>query len=121
VGEEWRRITIGRYPVVSLAQARDKTKTIIAKHQLDLDHGLTRSSARPASNSSPVELARYPRFAAREGEALGHCWIPAGSSTDPLLVGFEDIGLEFQICLFPYIMSAAAAGSSRRLSSKECV
>jgi integrase len=38
VGEERRRITIGRYPVVSLAQAREKARNILAKRQLGLDH-----------------------------------------------------------------------------------
>jgi integrase len=37
VGEERRRITIGRYPIVSLAQAREKAKTILAQRQLGLD------------------------------------------------------------------------------------
>ena len=41
VGAERRRITIGRYPIVSLAQAREKARTILAKRQLGLDHQLT--------------------------------------------------------------------------------
>src|SRR5205823_11405342 len=41
LGDDRRRITIGRYPIVSLAQARGKAKTILAKRQLGLDHDLT--------------------------------------------------------------------------------
>jgi integrase len=41
IGAERRRITIGRYPIVSLAQAREKAKTILAKRHLGLDHQLT--------------------------------------------------------------------------------
>jgi integrase len=41
VGDERRRITIGRYPIVSLAQARDKAKTILAERQLGLDKPLS--------------------------------------------------------------------------------
>jgi integrase len=37
IGDERRRITIGRYPMVSLAQAREKAKTILAQRQLGLD------------------------------------------------------------------------------------
>ena len=36
--EERRRITIGRYPIVSLAQAREKAKSLLAKRQLGPDH-----------------------------------------------------------------------------------
>jgi integrase len=43
LGDDRRRITIGRYPIVSLAQAREKAKTILAKRQLGLDHKLTPS------------------------------------------------------------------------------
>jgi integrase len=38
VGKERRRITLGRYPGISLAQARQKARTIIAQRQLGLDH-----------------------------------------------------------------------------------
>ena len=41
LGVERRKITIGRYPIVSLAQARDKAKTILAQRQLGLDKPLT--------------------------------------------------------------------------------
>src|SRR5690242_9338875 len=37
VGDARRRITIGRYPIVSLTQAREKAKTILAQRQLGLD------------------------------------------------------------------------------------
>ncbi|HEX3953286.1 MAG TPA: integrase arm-type DNA-binding domain-containing protein [Stellaceae bacterium] len=37
VGETRRRITIGRYPVISLLQAREKAKTLLARRQLGLD------------------------------------------------------------------------------------
>jgi hypothetical protein len=40
-GADRRRITIGRYPIVSLAQAREKAKTILAKRQLGLDKPLS--------------------------------------------------------------------------------
>jgi integrase len=40
-GVERRRITIGTYPVVTLAQARDKAKTILAQRQLGLDKPLS--------------------------------------------------------------------------------
>ena len=38
VGAERQRITIGRYPIVSLAQARDKARTILAERQLGIVH-----------------------------------------------------------------------------------
>jgi hypothetical protein len=38
MGENRRRITIGRYPIVSLTQAREKAKSILAKRQLGIDH-----------------------------------------------------------------------------------
>lgn len=41
VGSERRRITIGRYPIVSLAQARNRAKTILARRQLGLDKPLS--------------------------------------------------------------------------------
>ncbi len=41
LGDDRRRITIGRYPIVSLAQAREKARNILAKRQLGLDHQLT--------------------------------------------------------------------------------
>jgi integrase len=40
-GADRRRITIGRYPIVSLAQAREKAKTILAEKQLGLDKPLS--------------------------------------------------------------------------------
>jgi hypothetical protein len=36
VGTERQRITIGRYPIVTLAQARDKARTILAERQLGI-------------------------------------------------------------------------------------
>jgi integrase len=36
-GDDRRRVTIGRYPIVSLAQAREKARTILAQRQLGLD------------------------------------------------------------------------------------
>src|SRR5216684_2117629 len=41
LGTERRRITIGRYPIISLAQARQKAKTILAQRQLGLDKPLS--------------------------------------------------------------------------------
>jgi site-specific recombinase XerD len=41
VGANRRKITIGRYPIVSLAQAREKAKTILAQRQLGLDKPLS--------------------------------------------------------------------------------
>src|SRR5450759_295404 len=41
VGTERRKITIGRYPIVSLSKARDKAKTILAQRQLGLDKPLS--------------------------------------------------------------------------------
>lgn len=41
LGAERRRITIGRYPIVSLAQAREKAKTLLARRQLGLDKPLS--------------------------------------------------------------------------------
>jgi integrase len=41
LGDDRRRITIGHYPIVSLAQAREKARNILAKRQLGLDHQLT--------------------------------------------------------------------------------
>ncbi len=41
LGDDRRRLTIGRYPIVSLAQAREKAKNILAKRQLGLEHQLT--------------------------------------------------------------------------------
>jgi integrase len=38
IGEERRRVTIGRYPIVSLAQAREKAKHILAERQLGIVH-----------------------------------------------------------------------------------
>ena len=38
VGTERQRITIGRYPIVSLAQAREKAKRILAERQLGIVH-----------------------------------------------------------------------------------
>src|SRR4051794_28085373 len=38
VGEDRRRIAVGRYPIVSLAQAREKANSILAQRQLGLDH-----------------------------------------------------------------------------------
>lgn len=37
VGIERRRITVGRYPIVSLARAREKAKNILAQRQLGLE------------------------------------------------------------------------------------
>jgi integrase len=41
LGTERQKITIGHYPVVSLAQARNKAKTILAQRQLGLDKPLS--------------------------------------------------------------------------------
>jgi integrase len=41
VGTERRRITIGRYPIVSLAQAREMAKTLLARRQLGIDKPLS--------------------------------------------------------------------------------
>lgn len=38
VGKERRFVTIGRYPVVTLAQARERARTILAEHQLGIVH-----------------------------------------------------------------------------------
>ena len=38
VGKERQYITIGRYPIVSLAQAREKARTILAERQLGIVH-----------------------------------------------------------------------------------
>ena len=40
-GFDRRRTTLGRYPIVSLAQARGKAKTLLAKRQLGMDYDLT--------------------------------------------------------------------------------
>src|SRR5260221_5097894 len=34
-GKARKRVSIGRYPIISLALARDKAKTILAEHQLN--------------------------------------------------------------------------------------
>src|SRR4051812_4770523 len=56
VGEDRRRITIGRYPIVSLAQAREKATSILDKRQLGLDHQPTPffGEARDQFHASPV-------------------------------------------------------------------
>jgi len=41
IGQDRRRLTIGRYPIVTLSQAREKARTILARRQLGLDHQLT--------------------------------------------------------------------------------
>src|SRR5882672_1363134 len=41
VGQGRKRITIGRYPIVSLAQAREKVRTILAERQLGLEKPIT--------------------------------------------------------------------------------
>jgi hypothetical protein len=41
IGAERRKISIGRFPIVSLAQARDKARTILAQRQLGLDKALS--------------------------------------------------------------------------------
>jgi integrase len=38
MGAERQRITIGRYPIVSLAQARERAKTLLAEKQLGITH-----------------------------------------------------------------------------------
>src|SRR5206468_2026732 len=37
VGRDRQRITIGRYPIVSLAQAREKARNILAERQLGIE------------------------------------------------------------------------------------
>ena len=37
IGASRHRVTLGRYPIISLAQARDKARTILAQRQLGLD------------------------------------------------------------------------------------
>src|SRR5688572_29679668 len=38
VGKERKFVTIGRYPVVTLAQAREKARNILAEHLLGIVH-----------------------------------------------------------------------------------
>jgi hypothetical protein len=50
IGEDRRRIMIGQYPIVSLAQAREKAKRILAERQLGVGVGPPRSLAMHGSN-----------------------------------------------------------------------
>jgi integrase len=72
-GVDRRRITIGRYPIVTLAQAREKAHTILARRQLALDHGITpffgeavaEFPAARESNIRPSSLSRDERVLKR--------------------------------------------------------
>lgn len=62
-GKARKRVTIGRYPFVSLAKAREKAKNILAEHQLNGDAGpsLTFDEARRlflSLHSAPRHRAR---------------------------------------------------------------
>jgi hypothetical protein len=54
VEEDHRRITIGRCPIVSLAQVHEKAKSILAKRQLGLDHQPTPFFDEAESISTPA-------------------------------------------------------------------
>src|SRR5205807_9389691 len=70
VGHERRRITIGRYPIVSLAQAREKAKTILAKRQLGLDHQPTPFFAEAREQFHASRQARIASSTARRDERV---------------------------------------------------
>jgi Arm DNA-binding domain len=67
VGRERRYITIGRYPVVTLAQARERARTILAEHQL----GIVRKPSPTLRSVKDEYLARRDgevRLATRLGD-----------------------------------------------------
>src|SRR4051794_6596748 len=43
IGRERQRITIGRYPIVTLAQAREKARKILAERELGVVHSRSRT------------------------------------------------------------------------------